>query len=342
MIVTAVGLLVGLAAPPANASTNESRLATLRTPTSFDIVIVAGQSNAAGYGAGSSRLGETTECVYQYGRDEQLLPAAEPLDHLTRLDGRTGFAMEFARSWRAARPTSRCLLLVPAAADGTGFADGMWTPGGEAHESLIDRTTAALAQFPDSTVRALFWQQGENEAKLGWSTPEYVAAFSSMVASFQERIDGFDGETPLLIGEMVPAWVDASATRAGVHHAHAAIAEAEPNAHLVSSRLPTALTPNLDDPLHYSAESQLELGRRYFEVLHQLVPLTPTPTEPTLHPDAEACLVALFELADFTCVADGFGLIVVPHHGNQSDDVVVEHGPAPDIRVPLSHGGVQG
>jgi Carbohydrate esterase, sialic acid-specific acetylesterase len=240
-------------------------------PRAFDVLIVAGQSNAY-YGLGCEP--GAVEGAYQPVQGPDGVAVA-PVDRLGFLPSRTdavSFAEGFARGLAAEEPAgSAPLLIMPAAVSGKGISTGDWGPGGVLTQRLAGELAELRADYPDSRVLAFAWQGGETDTggccggrALG--TEAYVDAFSAMLREL-----GIGNEVPVLIGQMPPDWTRQAPERRAIDAALRRIARERPRTAFVSAEAPTQLglrdePPGApDDPLHYGCASQRELGRRYLE-----------------------------------------------------------------------------
>jgi hypothetical protein len=155
----------------------------------YDIVIVAGQSNAVGVGCGpytdvSKDYDDRIDMVYPGG---DVWSAEEPLEHAPANGGAAGkgFAMTFARLYAAKLQSNRKALLVPVALGGTSILQ--WDdqvdssldfhtptnggdPRGRDSRELIDtltrQTRIALRTGgfgSQNRIVALLWHQGETD-----------------------------------------------------------------------------------------------------------------------------------------------------------------------------------
>ena len=191
----------------------------------YDIVIVAGQSNAVGRGlegTWSYPRPSTASRVFQVVRTyaagepdtaDTLTPAqfsvaqaTEPLDNDTLITdvqnpSRIGFAYAFSQyvaASLAARQT--CVVIVPAARSGTSVLAWNLVTRQYAGDlsffylDMINRAKLALAKFPGSHVTAFLWQQGEDDTatigSVGAAAPLRLASLMPDVATFQTQLTG--------------------------------------------------------------------------------------------------------------------------------------------------------
>lgn len=188
----------------------------------FDIVLCVGQSNMAGRGTFDALIDMADSRVWQFGADSaqtayyrKIFSGADPL-HMAEgiATNKTGPATSFARTYAAAAPSNRRVLLIPLAEGGTGLTAGAsnpkWlpgNPGGTRYENAITQTnlaiTAAKALYPNSRVAGAIWVQGENDAINSVTQSDYAAALKALIAGFRSRITGA-ADSWFIIGGMVP------------------------------------------------------------------------------------------------------------------------------------------
>lgn len=154
----------------------------------FDIIILAGQSNAYGFGGGKTeyqlkhldriaRLYDDQAFCYQKDENgKDYLPIYRPWKlkivdaaqgHITNLAMR--FADDYIESGLLAE--DRKLLVLCCAVGGAGFCTGVWGVGNLLCDRMLDMIRYALSLNPDNRVAALLWHQGECDAfeKPEWS-----------------------------------------------------------------------------------------------------------------------------------------------------------------------------
>ncbi|MBQ7642365.1 MAG: hypothetical protein IJS67_00535, partial [Clostridia bacterium] len=152
----------------------------------LDIIVVAGQSNAAGCG-----LGETDDPYFPDKDilglyDPQTLPMVagdngyervfvkEPWDFTVNVADeelcgdvkRANFGLFFAREYkrRGLLKEGRKILLVFTACGSTGFCSGHWGMGDSLYRRMLDMTDTALGLNKDNRLVAFLWHQGESES----------------------------------------------------------------------------------------------------------------------------------------------------------------------------------
>lgn len=231
----------------------------------YQIIIVGGQSNAVSRAPVIPEWQVDSTGIYQLGRfgDTNLtvIPAREPLAYWDASGG--GFVLTAINLLRASETEPSDYLIIPAAMGSSGFVDHMWTAGtGPLYVDMVERTKAALARYPGSTIRAVFWHGGESEwieADDGYNE-DYPEQMAAMVAQLRADLP-LDG-VPFLMGGLVPEW--AAWHSPNPEEVLPAVAEAVGACYVTAE----GLVP-LKDGVHFELGSQQTLGRRYFTALQE-------------------------------------------------------------------------
>jgi len=235
-----------------------------------DLVIVAGQSNALGYGLSGQDLPSG------FGPDPQVLiwdGARFAVMTPGRNTGSPNFPASwgpetgFARAWRAAHP-DRPLYVVKYARGSTSLAASPgrdWAPASrELFEETAGAVTAARAALADQglepRVAAVLWMQGEADAVDPAKAAVYGANLTDLLVAIRRR--WAEPDTPVVVG-LIPHF----GTRAGeVRAAQAAVDAADPRTVTVDA-LGLAMQP---DGLHIAAAGQLRLGEAMAQAAESL------------------------------------------------------------------------
>ena len=262
----------------------------------LDIIILAGQSNAEGYGLGAceDEYRPTPNILMMkdtdnqgYAKDEKSFVHFQmqmPRDYLIGIaeerfapKGKIGcFALSFAREYeRKHLAPDRRLLIIQSAVGATGFAKGLWGLGEILYERLCEMTSLALGMNPENRVVAVLWHQGEHDAvfKPRLSDEERFAAHSEnltrLIADFRSRF----GTSPFIMGGYTDEW---SATCERYKPILDAQLEMQKKFDLVGFASAEGLETNnqtLDngDKYHFSRNSLDILGKRYFAEYERLI-----------------------------------------------------------------------
>ena len=228
----------------------------------YDIIVVAGQSNAQGNGLGNEdkRL-PALERVYQFTDqnppqiyfDENYktrIRAVLPVEcEITLADERlledgthaAEFSQSFAREYveRGYLKDGRNLLIVKAAVGGTGFTKEQWGLGNILYTRLLQMVDAALKTGDDNKIVAFLWHQGEHDAfeRLNESDEAvfhfYRTQFDAMTQDFLKRYSQF--KFPIIAGDFCKDWADGFSKPAAVRKATEKVVKQLGNAGFVSS-----------------------------------------------------------------------------------------------------------
>lgn len=244
----------------------------------YDIIVVAGQSNAQGYGLGpvdapfvpDDRIQVMPQRVNFFG-GYSIAKAEEPL-----VDGQpiANFWLSFAREYVNAGllEPGRKLLILQAAVGGTGFLDKRWGLNDDLYQNMLRMIETALALNPGNELKALLWHQGETDANLRSSEATYTTNLTTLVQGVRTK-SGAPG-LPFVAGDFVAQWELANAEIcAPVDAALRAVCGSVGSAAFVET---TGLPSNDEDiqngdTIHFSRGALYELGMRYFEAYRGIV-----------------------------------------------------------------------
>ena len=147
----------------------------------YDIIILAGQSNAVGFGCGEtdyefknlSRIHQLFDdqaiCYMQDDNGNDYLPIYRPwkLKLVDAADGhKTSLAMRFADDYieKGYLAADRKILLLRCAVGGTGFHNGNWAVGELLYERMLEMIQYAISLNSENRIVAFLWHQGECDA----------------------------------------------------------------------------------------------------------------------------------------------------------------------------------
>ena len=249
-------------------------LSIATTGEGYDVVVVLGQSNAQGVGAGYDPaidvavpgLDQLAGSGSQAGR---IVPASDSLHHVTTWINPGGVpavgpGMELGRRLLADARTGRKVLLVPAAMASTSMTgDGAyaWNPADtRSRVNLFTRALGqidqALAQDPDNRLVAVVWAQGESDA-----TRTTGEGYQSMLLDLVDRLGARYGTVPFLISGMVPEWLAGSPLRQAIDTAQQGMPTLRPNVSYVPG---AAGHSRSEDVIHYTADGARTMGAKQF------------------------------------------------------------------------------
>lgn len=270
----------GSSDPPAPAQTTSAACAAKRSVAGYDVVLMIGQSNMAGFGAYIVPAFDLTDPrIEQWGSAGKAILASEPLEHpdLALHPGRIGPGLAFGRAYIKNLPTNRKLLLVPAAYGGTGFITNDWNPGDRLYIEAVRRTNEALATDPQGNcMAAILWSQGETDAVGSFGTAAYTAALDRMISSLRRDIAATSGvaTAPFLLGQFSPDWIaprPTAAQQAILDAINATPGRVAYTALVSTEGLLSNNTQGLAAPVHLDAASQRIYGVRFFTAIDSAI-----------------------------------------------------------------------
>lgn len=242
--------------------------------TGYDVFLIAGQSNALGAGIGQDKkLDAPDPNVHQLagsGRNAGNIIAGEhPFWHHARAQG-VGFGQTFGKLH--AEATGRPVLIVGAARGEAGFhPDGglTWDPGDTTgatnlYKFAVKQVYIALTAQPANKLRGVLWHQGENDSR-HLSECAYAQRLDALIAGLRTEF----GTVPFLIGQMSPdRMAEHGRGYPGIDAAHRATPERLPLTAFVHA--PSGMYNSEEEKIHFNAEGQRELGRRYYAAYRRL------------------------------------------------------------------------
>lgn len=257
----------------------------------FDIIVMAGQSNAAGCGWGPvTEEYIPDERIWQYtnnigirvtgtGSDlkaEPILPTQERwgvAEEKTVETHKVGnLALQFAASYadKCLQP-DRKVLLVQANCGGTGYARQQWGVGNFMHTNMLEMVKKALAGDPGNRVVALLWHQGEHDAfeNADWDAQKryevHKANLQATLADFYRQVG--DKDIPFIAGDFCYEWRQKNQDACdAVAKAIRECAQAFGGGFVETVGLLSNNQKNGNgDDIHFCRESLHILGQRYFE-----------------------------------------------------------------------------
>lgn len=246
-----------------------------------DIIIVAGQSNATGYGQGGEAFTPIKGAYFAFPKCTFSHPNAVlkvEYEDAMRLSDNCEFVAGSMMAGFAPLylgrdlGTGRILLGVVTAMGSSGFAHGEWRKGGALREKAFEAAEWAKELCPGSRVTALLWHQGEQDAR-AYSTAEecksrYIDDFTSLVNEFRARY----GNIPVIAGGFSPRWRVTVKFAPTVEEATAEVCRAVGNAAFVcTDGIPDSdADTGCGDTIHFSRRGQKMLGERYYEAYSRL------------------------------------------------------------------------
>ena len=270
----------------------------------FDVIIIAGQSNAEGNGMRKPEEGEIINSKvihmidknpYFYAKNEEgveMLNLTLPVETVIEVahERKAGdmvaadFSETFADCYIRAGmlEEGRDILIVKTAIGGAGFARKQWGVGNPVSDRFFAMVDEALSLNKDNRIVALLWHQGEHDAfeNDGISKRErydfYRENFYNQMKAARDRYSDFN--FPIIAGQFVKTWqwglVKDNAERIeAIYSATEDALNALGYSGYVNSDGLTSNDTDIKngDDIHFSAKSVRELGKRYFKVYEELV-----------------------------------------------------------------------
>ena len=243
-------------------------VSTLMTPASgqtpVSVYLVAGQSNALGFGSCSGQWCDPQTDVMFFEA-----PLEGWIDLQPREFGSFGPELSSGRFLADADPLEQ-IAIFKYAKGGTALCDD-WDPdSGPQWSIFVINLNAAMTQLESAgftpLIKGMIWMQGESDPARGCA-PEYEVNLRNFIQAV--RILVGDGELPYAIGEVDDSgWSSDGAVQA----AQMTIAAEDRNAGFVMT---SDLVFNSDN-IHFNTASQLTLGERFATELIRIQSLLPS------------------------------------------------------------------
>ena len=254
----------------------------------YDIIILAGQSNAEGTGIGlveqeyvpDERVlfldaEKTVEVAPEgmrvtYADKPFVIKQAE--ENINEAGEKVGnFSLSFAKRYVAAGllQEGRKLLIIRAAIGGTGFQKGNWGLTAPLYLKMLEMTDYALSLHPENRVAAFLWHQGEHDAFEGNLPENYKKQLFEMITDFRLRY----GNMPFIAADFVNEWktlnIDICAP---IIEVIKEVSRDLGNGAFVETAdlLSNNQTLKNGDNIHFSRQSLQILGGRYFDAFQRL------------------------------------------------------------------------
>lgn len=232
------------------------------------MIIVAGQSNAVGFGLTaadlppSARASDPAVLIWNGAAFVEMRPGLNT--GAPRQPKAWGPEVEFARLWRGAHP-GQTLYIVKYARGSTSLAadpvEADWSPASGEHfkaaSDQIARARSALAEAGNPyRLRAILWVQGEADAATSAKAAVYEKNLAAMFAQMRARW----GDAPILFSQL-------SAETGLVHADLVRGAQARVDAADETAAMARVDgTPMQPDGLHYAGDGQIALGRALYDL----------------------------------------------------------------------------
>ncbi len=258
------------------------------TNEKFDIIILAGQSNAEGFGVGEDKLeyipddniliqrGKFSSSVKktEYGNEYLDLKLSDDyyIEKASLKDGVGCFAFSFAKKYKENNlENGRKILIVQSAIGGTGFTKKHWGVGDVLYNRMIKMVQYALSLNIENRIVAFLWHQGEHDS---FENPQfnneerrdfYYYKLTQMITDFRNKF----GNVPFISAGFTRQWYESYPEQCkAVYQAIEKIADENEKVAFISyteDLLSNAEKVGNDDKVHFCKESLSVLGLRYYE-----------------------------------------------------------------------------
>lgn len=276
----------------------------------YDIIVLAGQSNAEGWGHGAARaayrpderilwvdddaaphypVGSTTLEMHAPATSRITVAREREVNGLVYGNLALSFAAQYLASGRLA--AGRRLIIVASAVGGSGFCRAEWGVGNVLYQRLCTLTDFALGQGAgENRLVAFLWHQGECDSFIAagetaeGAQARYYGGLSHMLADYAERYGAYlpaDRCLPFIAAGFCHDWYVTNragcdpvlaATRALCADGLSPEGAALRGAYVETDDLPSnhQATGN-EDRIHFCRESLHTLGARYFAAYERIL-----------------------------------------------------------------------
>lgn len=222
----------------------------------LDLFLFIGQSNMAGRGYITDNYKDNIKNTYLLTPNGDMEPARNPLNKYSTIRKRldlqgVGPAYSFAKAMTD--KTGRPLGLVVNARGGSSI--NSWMKG--AKDNYYDEALSRIRQaMKFGTLKAIIWHQGESDSN---DPTTYMLKLQELIANLRKDLN--DTKLPFIVGELAE-W-RMNGTSEAFNRMLRTVPKHIPYSYCVSSKELVPLI-NESNP-HFSADSQIILGRRYAE-----------------------------------------------------------------------------
>lgn len=264
----------------------------------FDIIVVAGQSNAEGCGLGNEKLiYKKSENIYQlidcnnYSYIENngsyklnlVLPiemnfcVAEERFDLTERKNRSAFCDTFVKLYeKKYLHDNRKILLIRGAINGSGFSRNEWGKDGVLYNRLKDVIDFSLSANEKNRLVVLLWHQGEHDAteqpQLSYNQrfEYYKQHLGEMLTDFSKR---YGENIPIIAGQYSHILLKKEKTQyLAIINATKEVFKTIKFGGIAKS---SGIKVNCEvvhdtDMYHFDRKSNIKFGKRYFNIYKRL------------------------------------------------------------------------
>ncbi len=253
----------------------------------YDIIVLAGQSNAQGTGRGDVNFEYvpdkdiiTLTPIYTISRKienevskREIIYSDEPFtidvasERIVNEMKYGELSLTFARKYKAQGylQSGRKILIIRAAIGATGFKHGQWGLTGPLYLKMCEMLEYALSLNKQNRLVTLLWHQGEHE--VGKENPPdiYKTQLEEMLLDFKERFNA--PNLPIISADFSSQWKAAKQGKAApISSVIESVITGLGGIFLDTSDLLSNSEKNGDgDIIHFCRESLYTLGERCFE-----------------------------------------------------------------------------
>lgn len=261
----------------------------------FDIIILAGQSNASGCGIGpTTMLWSFDQDILmmkgrflrddgnEFERDASKLKYSAKYT-LSVADERPAegyrrgvLALPFAKRYKEEfLSEDRKILIVDTALGGTGFCSGHWTLDGGLYVRMVDMVENALSMNAENRVVALLWHQGEMDTARSakYTEQELYDRHYLNVSILVKDVRARFGDMPFICGGFNNEWFNNTPRAVITEQAQKDVARdlgkgafCQGNDLLSNNQI-----TGKGEAVHFNRESVYILGNRYFDAYKEIV-----------------------------------------------------------------------
>lgn len=218
------------------------------------LFLLLGQSNMAGRAPMSPQDTLPLPMVYLFNSDGHFENARNPLNRYSNIRKelplqQIGPGYSFGK--KLSEVCQDTIYLLVNARGGIPIKQFMKGDSSQYYSSTLQRIKQALELYPDLSIEAIIWHQGESSVD---DSAEYLHQLSKLVADFRQDLNLPD--LPIIVGEL-GRW---NRNHSVMNGKLSVVSDSISNAYCVSSEGLTNI-----DSFHFDAKSQQILGNRYAE-----------------------------------------------------------------------------
>jgi len=245
--------------------TNSNQTITTIPAVPVDVFLIAGQSNAVGYGTASQSPVPPAGKVLEY-YNGTISDATDPVGNANTGSAWPAFGIAYYNA------TGHNIVLVPAAVPSSGqtaasdTGTGNWGASGTLFDASTDKLGAAMSALAAAhyapTFKGVLWDQGENDAmalneKLATAN-DYRTALTGMIGRYRAR---YGSTIPFYIFETGTSPAESDAGYAAVRAVQAQVPASDPYTRVVfQSAVGFPSRGLMKDSYHYTQAGYNEMG----------------------------------------------------------------------------------